>query len=570
MIARPLLLTLAIFLTGHLAIAADPQVVPTFNCLGIYWKPDGGSTDKAVAVAYRPAGQSEWREALPLWFDATEHTDEGAAHSKEYRGSIVNLKPATAYEVRLTLAGSKPVIVTAMTWSEQFMVARTVTLPAQPQGPVTITEGGNETDGYVVYTAPPGAVWDAAGKFDHQVIVEAPYVILRGLTLKNAGEHGIVLKDVHHIVIEGCDISGWGKIAADGWGQNLDAAVYSQSRKLSHVVIQDCRLHHPRSDSNSWNERRTHNGRQTSHPIGPQAIVFRGSVGHHVIRRNRIYSDMQHMFNDGMGETHNFSYDGFPGRDSDIHDNFISHCWDDGIEVEGADMNVRLWNNYIDMTYGAIGAASPSLGPLYIYRNVYGVSRKDERNDDNALRGHYLVKLGNERPQWTQGRMYIFHNTTLQPLHFPEGRAASSGAQAGLVFTSDKKTAFNIISRNNLIDLRRSVDWAIKDTQLTDNNDWDHDMHNGRVQAKPGAARNAIIATPTYDRSPDGRLWLRPGTPGHDAGVRIPNFNDDFVGNGPDIGAVEMGDPSPKPPLWPEFPEPVTRPTTQPATRPAG
>ena len=53
-------------------------------------------------------------------------------------------------------------------------------------------------------------------------------------------------------------------------------------------------------------------------------------------------------------------------------------------------MNVRVWNNYIDMTYGAIGAASPSLGPIYIWRNVYGVSCKDEKSDVNALRGHYL------------------------------------------------------------------------------------------------------------------------------------------------------------------------------------
>ena len=43
----------------------------------------------------------------------------------------------------------------------------------------------------------------------------ASYVIVRGLTLKNSAEHGIVLGDVDHVVIEGCDISGWGKVASD-------------------------------------------------------------------------------------------------------------------------------------------------------------------------------------------------------------------------------------------------------------------------------------------------------------------------------------------------------------------
>ena len=57
------------------------------------------------------------------------------------------------------------------------------------------------------------------------------------------------------------------------------------------------------------------------------------------------------MFNDSMGEVHNFSYDGFPNRDSDVYGNYISHCWDDGIEIEGANMNVRVWENYITMTF---------------------------------------------------------------------------------------------------------------------------------------------------------------------------------------------------------------------------
>lgn len=370
------------------AEAGQPVAEPTFNCVGLYWKPDGASTDRPVEVAYRAVGDSGWREALPLWFDATQHKDAGAVHSNEYRGSIVHLKPDTEYEVRLTLKDADPVIVKTRTWSEQFKIARTITAPATQKETFTIREGGNEQDGYVLFDGRKSAVWDANNEADFNLIVDAPYVIVRGLALKGAKKHGIVLgNNAHHIVIEHCDISGWGTADDDGRGLNLHAAIYSESKQLRNVIIQYNQLHHPRTDSNSWNELRVkHNSK---HPIGPQAIVFKGSAGRHVIRFNRINSDMQHMFNDGMGETRNFSFEGFPGRDTDIHDNFISHCWDDAIEAEGADMNVRIWNNYMDMTYGAIGAASPSLGPLYIWRNVYGVSRKDERTDDNAFRGHY-------------------------------------------------------------------------------------------------------------------------------------------------------------------------------------
>ena len=47
-------------------------------------------------------------------------------------------------------------------------------------------------------------------------------------------------------------------------------------------------------------------------------ICFKGGKGEYVIRYNRIHSDLDHMFNDSMGEVHNFGYDGFPNRDSDF------------------------------------------------------------------------------------------------------------------------------------------------------------------------------------------------------------------------------------------------------------
>jgi hypothetical protein len=239
------------------------------------------------------------------------------------------------------------------------------------------------------------------------------------------------------------------------------------------------------------------------------------------------------------------------------------------LEIEGADMNVRVWNNYIDMTYGAIGAAAPSLGPLYIFRNVYAVSRKHSGTESNDLRGHYLVKLGNERPQWTKGKMYIFHNTALQPPPFPGSTMMGSGAQSGIVFTSDKKLQENITSRNNLLQMRTAADWAIRDTQRTASNDFDYDMHDGRTQFKDGSEQHGINASPTYTRTSDGRLALAPGTPGHDAGVKLPNFNDDFAGQGPDMGAVEADGKDAKPVTWPNFPEPQVRPAATPAAAPA-
>ncbi|WP_269522433.1 right-handed parallel beta-helix repeat-containing protein [Coraliomargarita parva] len=531
-----------------------PRVVPTFNSAGFYWKPTGGTESRAVSLSYRKKGEAGWREAMPLWFDATRHADAGEPHTGEYRGSLVYLDAGTEYEARLQLQDGPERVVAFATQSENFKIARTVRLPAAYEGTYVIDAGGNPDEGYVLYEAETGGggFWDAAGE-SANLEINASWVIVRGLTLKNGGRHGIILGDVDHVVVDRCDISHWGETGPDGQARNFNSAIFSASKLLHSIVVQHCDMHDPRSDSNSWAEQRP--GTRSKHPEGPQAISFMGGQGRYVIRFNRIYSDMDHMFNDGMGESKNFGFAGFPNRDSDIHDNFVSHCWDDALEVEGANMNVRVWNNYIDMSLGAIGGAATSLGPVYYFRNVYAVSRKHSGMSANDLRGHYLLKIGNERPQYTRGKIFLLHNTALQPPSFEGSSVPSSGAQSGIVYTSSKKLQENITSRNNILQMRYGKDWAIRDTQKTFSCDYDFDLYNGRIMAREGAESNGIVGVPLYERTADGRLWLVPGSAGHDAGARLPNFNDNFSGDAPDMGAVETYSQEAKPLHWPDFPE---------------
>ncbi|MAX27816.1 MAG: hypothetical protein CMJ19_25250 [Phycisphaeraceae bacterium] len=542
-------------------VSDAPHAVPTFHSMGLYWKPKDAAADRICKVKFKAQGSDQWQDGLDLWFDTNDHPEPAKKHSGEYRGSLVYLKPATTYDIQLTLpATGNTQTLTATTWDENFPIAKRVEVVDGNQT-LVIQEGGSSQAGYVLYEPTRGqtGLRDAQRQHEVNIQVNAPYVIIKGFTLKNAITHGIELRDVHHIVIDDCDISGWGRTRkADGYGSDLNSAIFSKYRKLEHVVIQNCNLHHPQSDSNSWNQKRVGSSK---HPAGPQGITFRYGQGRYVIRYNRIHSDLQHMFNDGMGEVLNFSFGGFPNRDTDIYGNYVSHCWDDGLEIEGANMNVRVWNNYIDMTYGAIGAASPSLGPIYFFRNVYAQSRKHEGNKTNDLTGHYLIKLGNPNTLWTAGKMYLFHNTALQPAPFPQNKSfTSSGAQAGIIFTSKTKTAFNITSRNNILQMRRDKDWAIRDFPKSPTNDYDFDLYAGRLMVRDDAQQNGIAAVPIYERSPDGRLWLAPGTPGYDAGQRIANFNDDFQGQAPDMGAVETHATSSKPSLWPAFPEPAQQP----------
>ena len=534
------------------ARAGIPRAVATFDCVGLYWKPAGAAADVACAVQFRARGEQVWRDAMPLWFDPNEHEDR-PERSGEYRGSIVGLEDGTTYEVRLRLDGaSEPEVLTVTTWDNDLKIARIVELPERIEATLTITEGGSEETGYVVYQPKRGGatVIDGRGEDRVNVLIQAPWVMVRGLVLKDAAQHGVEIGPVQHVVVDGCDISGWGQDLPDGWGRNFDSAIFHETpddaeRVLRRIVIQNNELHHPRANSNSWMQaRESRNG--SRHPIGPQGITLINADGEVVIRHNRIHSDLDHMFNDAMGEYHNFGYGGFPARDSDVYGNWISHCWDDGIEIEGANMNVRTWGNVIDQTFGGIAAAGTSLGPNYIFRNIYLRSRKGPGEDEESSRGQFFLKLGGDlrNERFARGRIYVYHNTVLQPAPWSDD-APSAGAGSGLKLSNATKVQTNIQSRNNILWVRADDGAAVYDAQDTALNDYDHDLYNGRISTKRVQQRHGLHARPQFAAplraGADWSVALAPGTPGADAAVILPNFNDDFAGNGPDMGAIEFG-----------------------------
>jgi len=75
---------------------------------------------------------------------------------------------------------------------------------------------------------------------------------------------------------------------------------------------------------------------------------------------------------------------------------------DDAIESEGANMNVRIWGNYLHDTYQFIATAATSKGPLYIFRNVFGTSRQT-----NRFSGGAMIKTGS-RNEFGGGRQIYF------------------------------------------------------------------------------------------------------------------------------------------------------------------
>lgn len=511
----------------------NPFTVPTFECLGVYYTVDSVTPGECL-VSYRKKGATAWKEALPLWFDARD---------KQFRGSIVGLSPATDYDIKLS-AGGKETTFAARTRSENF-----------PVGKTTYIDGGvTDTELHITEAGEPGAwhlvtpaqgqktTFDCENSKDCSIVVEASYVIIRGFELKNAARHGILItRGVHDVLIENCRVTHWGRSGGprsfgdEGGG---DSAVYAE-KGASGIIVQNNLFEDPRGASNDW---------ETGHPNGPQCVSLIDSGGGNIIRYNEMRSTEDHGFNDAIGGGSNYSFEGSPCRDSDIYGNIISNVWDDGIESEGANMNVRIWGNYIHHTYQHVATAVTSKGPLYIFRNIFGVSRRTYKN----TLGGSMIKLG-EREPFIGGRRYVFHNTALQP----------QGAFS--VFSSHPLT--NVVSRNNVFDCPGTLTGRREPAVPSD---LDYDLFTG-ISLVPGYEEHGISGKPAFVESTSLEFYPAPTTtriewgvtttvhdgkelrvtdkvmtvpnPIIDAGIRIPNFNDVFAGEAPDLGAFERGAP---------------------------
>ena len=514
--------------------AENPYVVTTFECISIYYIVDSEEFGECQ-VSYRASGTQEWKEALPLWFDKRD---------SEYRGSIVGLEPNTKYQIRLTLA-NKNSELTAKTLGEQYKVGKITYLAHGTQmDSIHITESGSP-DAYHLITPVENAhvTIDVKNHQAYTAVIDADYIIFRGIELKNAAIHGILVKNGrHHIIIEDCHITFWGRIGGPrsfgNEGAN-DSGIYAENG-AGNLIIQRNLIETPRGCANDWD---------TGHPSGPQAITLINSTGNNIIRYNDLISSFDHSYNDVIGGGSNFSNAGSPNRDSDIYGNIIRGAHDDAIESEGANMNVRIWGNYTHETFQHIATASTSKGPLYIFRNIFGETRKSRK-----FLGGSMIKTG-MRNEFGGGRKYIFHNTALQP----------NGPLN--VFSGHPDPT--CITRNNIFYCAGRL---ASSKSVGEPGDYDYDlftgMENGNAKEAHGIREipsfiesyyMEYYPTSTINKVKWGKISVIFGgvekiltdpvitipNPIIDSGKIIPNFNDDYSGKGPDLGAFEVG----KPPL---------------------
>ena len=527
---------------------------PTLMTLGVKLPVSGDDNFNAtVSVRYRQADSEEWRDALPLLRVHPESVS-GWKVEPQFAGSIFDLHPDTAYEIELHAADPDGADET------YTLTARTRAVPADPATPneksvstaaqlraalssaragdvITLAEGvytgqfqisaAGAPDNPIVIrgASAEGAILDGDGCAACNVleVYGAGFVHIERLSIRNAqralrfqtaGAEGNVLRRVH--------ISNT-RLGIDGKADQSD--FYLCDNTLEGRL--------------AWPSTYQDDGGTHANDDGIRVMGFG-----HVVCHNRI---------SGFGDAIKTEQDG--ARAIDFYGNDVLWTYDNGLELDGGEGNVRAFRNRFTNTFATLSVQPVYGGPAYIFRNVV-MNVVNEQMKFHAL--------GGTPPREPSG-VLAFHNTFVSPdlaLNLQTSAASHHFVVANNLFVGPENPA-----------LGRTVDWTgrIDDGVFDFNGYYPAGAFRFNVPALGGlrnypnlAALQAagiethgmVLAQPVFASGlaapPGYRALLDPpdvtlaaGSAAIDAGQTLANINDDFTGAAPELGALEAGCPAP-------------------------
>jgi Right handed beta helix region len=369
--------------------------------------------------------------------------------------------------------------------------------------------------------ADPNAAEMMVSRFNHAFRVTRDHIFFIDLTLRHYGQDSYA-KAIYLDAADECLVQGCTFFMSD-LGIGL-------KREAHRNVIQDCDFSDTTFDW-PWDAVKSGSALETGGIRLYDPMTGRGTV----IRRNTFH-DLFDGFGVCPGETAALT------NETDVHDNLIHHCGDDGVEVDGQSSNVRLWDNTFHDVLVGISVAPVYTGPTYAIRNV--IHRLGAGNSSYTGIA-FKFNSGYD----TSGPIYLFHNTC--DSHFP-GNTALGIKSPG--------TWEMIVSRNNIWS---GTEYALSNANPSQPLDLDHDnLFNSvlgelawwaglsdrhlntleELQSATGQEPHGISLEPGFTDAADGIYTLSADSEMIDHGVAIPGINDDFAGDAPDIGAHEWID----------------------------
>ena len=554
------------------------QLVPTFENCSYYCDSvfdvafdKAWNTSATFRLLYKAKDELQWKEVFAPYYDTQRF---------QLRGSIMNLEENTEYEIRLEkMRKNKWTTIKKdkfVTWSSCPPVKEMLKLSEMKEfkaGTGVVLKGiKGRANGWI--------------KIIGDVAVEAPstcrqaleiddckYLILENFVVKGGRIDAVAIREnCEDVRIIGADISAWGRIAVDqvhledsinypaskykrdnacfiddeGVVIRNDAGIYlgtvGKVPGPKNIVIERCYIHDPKGHSNAWHGVREV-GRAKGipysfwHPQGPQGIYMR-SRGGLVIRYNDVVGADHYRLHDLLGGFNNGKIDGGMNVDADVYGNYLAFSQDDGLEMDGGQCNVRLYNNRIEQARVGISTAPNKRGPSYLIRNV--IFNLGDSNREYS----YGIKNGGGTMH-SHGLHYFINNT----FHISGNCISSVG------YGSDvDRGMFQGYSRNNIFFNRKENNpkargCGIYESHSHTNNHFDYDLFfDANKKDKKGEARlksmdcerNAVYGDPLFVSPETGVFTLLPESPAIGKGQMQMNISEN-KGKDVDLGALSYG-----------------------------
>ena len=531
---------------------------PTIENLGFRWYIEGDSNRNAsVGVEFRKQGQSQWDRALPMLRVHHEVVNQVYGPYRTgnlFASSVLFLEPATTYEIRFTMsdpdggAPAQPKIVSATTRAIPQACADARVIKATVEmGLMAAFEQAQPGD--VILLAP--GVYQGPFEFSKSGTVKKPIairgcvegdVVLEGEGVES-GSRIVTLNGADHIHFENLVFRG------------AHMAVYAAKPGSSDgLVIRRCKIRDVVygvntgcENSKNWyiadNDIAGIN--PTWYPRDSKKYMQPGHTGinvygqGHVICYNRIsrFSDSAAIYNFGPPVNDVLKH----CVNIDFYNNDLSWAQDDTFEADYGCHNVRFYRNRCYNAHTGMSTQPFYGGPVYLIRNeLYGIT---------AL----TYKLNN----YPAG-IEAYHNTTCcagpgfrppciwQNGHFRNNLILGGSGHA---LVSGSPTAYSTMDYNGYRrnEAERFINWR---------------NHEGRARGyhsieqffkATGLEEHGMLIDydvfvrgmpPVKGRTSDPSeydLRLRAGCKGIDAGIALPQVNDDFTGKAPDLGCYELG-----------------------------
>ena len=519
---------------------------PTLMALGVQLLIGGDEDrDATVAVRYRVAGTPAWNDALPL-FRVRPESLEGRTVPEQFAGSILDLRPATTYEVELHATDADGPVEETLT-----VMATTRSIPTDPTMPNVVPVGSVSALHAALGAAQPGDVISIAdGDYVGPFVLSASGTAANPIVVRGATRDGTVLEgggcsDCNVLEVYGSFVHVEGLTLRDanralrfqtaGAEGNVVRRVRTQDTQLGFAAREDQQdfyicdnllegplvWPHVYFDDNGANS-------------DVDGIRVEGHG--HIVCHNELV---------GFGDALKNAQQG--ARAIDFYGNEVLSAYDNAIELDYGEGNVRALRNRFTNTFLPLSFQPLYGGPAYALRNV-GVNIAHEQLKFHGVGG-----------QTGPSGVLAYHNTFVSP------------GTPLLLLTSVASHHFDL--GNNLFVgpaalASRVVDWAgpIDDGQFNFDGYFPDGVFrfnlppagltsfgsfaalqaagmevNGVLLAEPIFA-SGLVPPPSYTATlTPADVTLAASSNALDAGRVLRNVNDGWVGAGPDLGALERG-----------------------------